>query len=95
MIREAFVALFARFSPNGGVPLALQFLVSVSGVLIIGVAVAVFVRQAWNAEVSEATIVYTSVMLLVGLALVRSAAAASRPHPTTEKESKHVEHDGP
>lgn len=65
-------AIISNFDLPGVVPKALQVFAALLGVAVIGVAVAVFVSQAWNGEVTEGSILYTALILLTGLAMLRS-----------------------
>lgn len=63
----------------GVVPERLRGFVAFVGVLVISACVAVFIKQAWEAEVNEITVIYTALLLVVGLALIRSAVKKEPP----------------
>lgn len=70
---QRFTHLVSAFQIRGVVPRAFRGLVSTAGVIVVVAALAVFVKQSWFAEVSDDTIIYTGLVLLVGIILVRSA----------------------
>lgn len=70
---QRFTALVSAIKITGTVPASLRVLSSLAGIAVIVLAVAVFVNQSWDSGISDSGIVYTGLILMIGVLLLRSS----------------------
>lgn len=78
---QRFLALVSALQSHGHVPARLRVFVSVAGIAVITTAIVVFVNQSWGTGVTDSGIVYTGLILVVGVLLLRSATVPPNKGP--------------
>lgn len=64
--------IFELFRPKGRIPASMRGLAFFAGLAVAGIALWMYVRQSFDAAISEWAVLYTALVLAFALVLVRS-----------------------